>query len=59
MSNRSSKRSLEKTPGRQLEGIMRKSGVNDQGEFEDEYLYAIRRRDWPQRYNKTLVTVLV
>ena len=58
VSNLSSKRSLEKTPGLQLEGIMRESGVNDQGDFEDEYLYAILRRDWLQLYDKTQVRVL-
>lgn len=57
VSNLSSKRSLEKTVGLQLEGVMRESGVNEQGEFEDEYLYAILRRDWAQLYDKTLVTM--
>ncbi|QNH64043.1 GNAT family N-acetyltransferase [Hymenobacter sediminicola] len=58
LSNISSRRSIEKTAGFQLEGIMRESGVNDAGEFEDEYLYAILRRDWLRLYDKTLVTVL-
>jgi ribosomal-protein-serine acetyltransferase len=58
VSNVSSKRSLEKTRGLQLEGIMRESGVNDEGEFEDEYLYAILRRDWLQLYDKEQVHVL-
>lgn len=58
VSNLASKRSLEKTIGLQFEGVMRESGVNDQGEFEDEYLYAILRRDWLQHYDKRLVTVL-
>jgi RimJ/RimL family protein N-acetyltransferase len=58
VSNLSSKRSIEKTRGFQFEGIMRESGLNDAGEFEDEYLYAILRRDWLQLYDKSLVTVL-
>ncbi|TGE27323.1 GNAT family N-acetyltransferase [Hymenobacter metallicola] len=59
VSNLSSKRSLEKTPGLQFEGIMRESGRNDQGEFEDELLYAILRRDWQQLYAPEQVRVLV
>jgi RimJ/RimL family protein N-acetyltransferase len=58
ISNTSSKRSLEKTPGLQLEGIMRESGVDEQGQFEDEYLYAILRRDWLALYDKAAVEVL-
>ncbi|HLK96308.1 MAG TPA: GNAT family protein, partial [Hymenobacter sp.] len=58
VSNLSSKRSIEKTAGFQFEGVMRESGVNDQGEFEDENLYAILRRDWLQLYDKSRVTVL-
>ncbi|WP_210520590.1 GNAT family N-acetyltransferase [Hymenobacter terricola] len=58
LSNLSSKRSIEKTAGFQFEGIMRESGRNEQGEFEDEYLYAILRRDWLRLYDKARVTVL-
>jgi ribosomal-protein-serine acetyltransferase len=58
VSNHSSQRSIEKTVGFQYEGRMRESGRNDQGEFEDELLYAILRRDWQQLYDKSLVTVL-
>ncbi len=58
VSNLSSRRSLEKTAGLQLEGIMRESGVNEQGEFEDEYLYAILRRDWLALYDQAQVQVL-
>ncbi|MCB2376399.1 GNAT family N-acetyltransferase [Hymenobacter sp. BT635] len=58
VSNLSSKRSIEKTPGFELEGVMRESGLNDAGEFEDEYLYAILRRDWLRLYDKARVTVL-
>ncbi|WP_324675382.1 GNAT family protein [Hymenobacter sp. GOD-10R] len=58
VSNVSSKRSIEKTLGFQFEGVMRESGVNDQGEFEDELLYAILRRDWLALYDKSLVRVI-
>lgn len=58
VSNLASKRSLEKTPGFVFEGIMRESGVNEQGEFEDEYLCAILRRDWLQLYDKAAVKEL-
>ena len=58
VSNLSSKRSIEKTPGFQFEGIMRESGVNERGEFEDECLYAILRRDWERLYDKSQVRVL-
>lgn len=58
VSNLSSKRSIAKTPGFQFEGIMRESGVNEQGEFEDEMLYAILRRDWLQLYDKSQVQVI-
>ncbi|MBC6606151.1 GNAT family N-acetyltransferase [Hymenobacter sp. BT188] len=58
VSNLSSKHSIEKTVGFEFEGIMRESGRNDAGEFEDEYLYAILRRDWLRLYDKSQVTVL-
>lgn len=57
VSNRASRRSIEKTAGLQFEGIMRESGVNEQGEFEDECLYAILRQDWERLYNKSQVSV--
>lgn len=57
-SNTASQRSLVKTVGLQFEGIMRESGVNAQGEFEDEYLYAILRQDWLRHYDKAQVTVI-
>lgn len=59
VSNVASKRSIEKTPGFQFEGVSRESGLNAQGELEDEYLYAILRRDWLQYYDQTQVKVLV
>lgn len=58
VSNTSSQRSIEKTAGFQFEGIMRESGVNDAGEFEDERLYAILRRDWAPLYDPTALLII-
>ena len=58
ISNQSSKRSIEKTIGFQFEGISRESGINEQGEFEDEYIYSILRRDWLKLYDKNQVQVI-
>lgn len=58
ISNVSSKRSIEKTAGFQFEGISRESGVNERGEFEDEYLYAILRRDWLRLYDRSQIQVI-
>ena len=58
VSNASSKRSIEKTAGFQFEGISRESGITDAGEFEDEYLYAILKRDWLQLYDPTQIQVI-
>ncbi len=58
ISNVSSKRSIEKTAGFEFEGISRESGVNEQGEFEDEYIYAILKRDWLRLYDKLQIQVI-
>ena len=58
VSNLASKRSIEKTPGFIFEGVSRESGINDQGEFEDEYLYAILRKDWLMLYDKTKIKII-
>ena len=58
ISNASSKRSIEKTAGFQLEGISRESGVNEQGEFEDECIYAILKRDWLRLYDASQIQVI-
>ena len=58
VSNESSRRAIEKTAGFQFEGVSRESGVNEQGDFEDEYLYAILKRDWLRLYDKTLIQVI-
>lgn len=58
VSNTSSRRSIEKTPGFLFEGRMRESGRNDDGQFEDEYLYAILRSDWLRLYDPSQIEVL-
>lgn len=58
VSNRSSKRSLEKTPGLRFEGVLRENGRNARGEFEDEYRYAILKSDWEALYDKSQVLLL-
>ncbi len=57
-SNNASRRSMEKTPGLVLEGIQREHSRNAQGEFEDEYLYAIIKRDWLALYDRSQVALL-
>lgn len=57
VSNLASRRSIAKTAGLRLEGVMRESGVNEQGKFEDECLYAILRQDWEQLYDRSRVQV--
>ncbi len=46
VSNIASKKSIEKTPGFQLEGILREYTLKSNGVFEDEYRFAILKRDW-------------
>lgn len=58
VSNLASKRSIEKTAGFQFEGRCRESGLNEQGEFEDEFYYAILRSDWLKLYDKSQVKVI-
>jgi RimJ/RimL family protein N-acetyltransferase len=59
VSNAASKRSIEKTKGFELEGVLREYGLNPRGEFEDEYRYAILRRDWLKLYDKSQVALIV
>jgi ribosomal-protein-serine acetyltransferase len=49
-SNTASRRSIEKTPGMIYEGTLRSYARNPQGNFEDEYRYAILRHDWLRFY---------
>ena len=58
VSNLASKKSIEKTAGFQFEGIKRESGLNEQGQFEDELFYGILRRDWLELYDKTRIEVV-
>ena len=57
-SNHASKRSIEKTPGFVFEGISRESGINENGHFEDEYMYAILRKDWLKLYDPADIKVI-
>ncbi len=57
-SNESSRRSIEKTPGLKFEGILREFARNERGEFEDEYRYAILRRDWEALYREVQVDLV-
>ena len=59
VSNAASKRSIEKTRGFEFEGVLREYGLNSRGEFEDEYRYAILRRDWVRLYDKSQIRVIV
>jgi RimJ/RimL family protein N-acetyltransferase len=58
VSNRSSQRSIEKTPGFVFEGILREHGRNDDGEFEDVKYYGIIRRDWLELYKDLDIAVV-
>ena len=58
VSNIASKKSIEKTHGFVFEGTSRQSGINDDGELEDEFHYAILKSDWLELYNKTQVEVI-
>jgi ribosomal-protein-serine acetyltransferase len=58
VSNTASKRSIEKTRGFEMEGVLREYAINPRGEFEDEYRYAILRRDWQKLYDKSQVKVI-
>lgn len=58
VSNTSSKRSIEKTTGFQLEGALREHERNADGTLEDAYRYAILRRDWERLYDPTDVDAI-
>jgi RimJ/RimL family protein N-acetyltransferase len=58
VSNLASKKSIEKTIGFEFEGTTRQSGLNDKGELEDEYRYAILRQDWLRHYDKTQIKLI-
>lgn len=58
VSNESSRRSIEKTPGFIFEGVLRQYARNEAGEFEDELRYAILRQDWLDLYDPEVVKVL-
>jgi len=58
VSNASSKRSIEKTPGFVLEGVLREHERNAEGVLEDAYRYAILRRDWERLYDASDIEML-
>jgi len=58
VSNIASKKSIEKTNGFQLEGILREFGLNEKNEFEDEYRYAILRKDWLKIYDNSAIEII-
>ncbi len=58
VSNEASRRSIEKTAGFQFEGTLREFGRNADGEFEDEFRWAILRSDWDRLYDKGLFEVV-
>ena len=55
VTNLPSRRSIEKTPGFVFEGVLREYARNDDGEFEDEFRYAILRREWEGLYSDVSV----
>jgi ribosomal-protein-serine acetyltransferase len=57
VSNASSKRSIEKTPGFVYEGIQRERERRRDGSFEDVHFYAILRRDWERLYDPAEVRI--
>ena len=58
VSNHASQRSIEKTPGFQLEGLLREYERNSEGQFEDVLYYGIVRRDWLELYKDAAVEVI-
>jgi len=58
LSNVSSRRSLEKTRGFQLEGTLRGYARNATGTFEDEHRFAILKDDWRRLYDKGQIILL-
>jgi ribosomal-protein-serine acetyltransferase len=58
VSNAASQRSIEKTPGFQLEGVLRQHERNANGVLEDAYRYAILRQDWERLYDVSAVEVV-
>jgi ribosomal-protein-serine acetyltransferase len=55
--NASSKRSTGKTAGFQYEGISREPGVNEQDEFEAEYIRHFKK-DWLALYDAAQIRVI-
>ncbi len=58
VSNHASQRSIEKTPGFRLEGVLREYERNAQGQYEDTLYYGMLRRDWLELYQDITVEVV-
>jgi ribosomal-protein-serine acetyltransferase len=58
VSNRASRRSIEKTPGFVYEGRRRSYARNDAGAWEDEFLWAILRDDWAALYDPAAIEIV-
>jgi|SRR5579862_8868625 len=58
ISNASSKRSIEKTPGFEPTGVFPGTHPNERGEMEDEFRYMIKRDSWKQLYSHVKIEVL-
>jgi RimJ/RimL family protein N-acetyltransferase len=58
VSNTASKRSIEKTPGFKLEGILREYCRNEKGGFEDEYRYSILKKEWAKLYDTKSIKII-
>jgi RimJ/RimL family protein N-acetyltransferase len=59
VSNVSSRRSIEKTRGFELEGTLRQYARNTDGLFVDEHRYAILRCDWLRLYDKREIELVL
>ncbi len=58
VSNESSRRSIEKTPGFVFEGTLREYSHVGEDQYEDELRWAILRRDWLKLYDPADVRVI-
>ncbi len=58
VSNHASQRSIEKTPGFRMEGVLREYARSPEGEFEDTLYYGILKRDWRELYQGIAVEVV-
>lgn len=57
-SNLSSRKSIEKTRGFELEGVLRGYCLNQKGGYDDEFRYSILREDWLRLYEPSEIEVI-